>query len=98
MLKCSVSADSRMDNSASEDSMDDENMETKENGYHDVENEAEQETDEDPERILSGKLSESSGYTCSDLYDFKVITCSICSNGLPLYIVLILKDTSYLPC
>ncbi|KAJ9537155.1 hypothetical protein OSB04_029888 [Centaurea solstitialis] len=72
MLKCSVSADSRMDNSASEDSMDDENMETKDNGYHDAENEAEQESDEDPERILSGKLSESSGYTCSDLYDFKV--------------------------
>ncbi|XP_024962504.1 rho GTPase-activating protein 7-like isoform X4 [Cynara cardunculus var. scolymus] len=72
MLKCSMSADSRIDNSASEDSMDDENMETKDNGYHDAENEAEQEIDEDPERILSGKLSESSGYACSDLYEFKV--------------------------
>ncbi|XP_024962503.1 rho GTPase-activating protein 7-like isoform X3 [Cynara cardunculus var. scolymus] len=71
MLKCSMSADSRIDNSASEDSMDDENMETKDNGYHDAENEAEQEIDEDPERILSGKLSESSGYACSDLYEFK---------------------------
>ncbi|XP_023729339.1 rho GTPase-activating protein 7 isoform X1 [Lactuca sativa] len=70
MLKCSMSADSRMDNSASEDSMDDENMESKSNGYHDAENEADQETD--AERVLSGKLSESSGYACSDLYDFKV--------------------------
>lgn len=72
MLKCSMSADSRMDNSASEDSMDDENMESKSNGYHDAENEADQETD--AERVLSGKLSESSGYACSDLYDFKVIS------------------------
>ncbi|KAL4590618.1 hypothetical protein LXL04_003555 [Taraxacum kok-saghyz] len=73
MLKCSMSADSQMDNSVSEeDSMDDENMESKNNGYHDAENEADQETDEDPERILSGKMSESSGYACSDLYDFKV--------------------------
>ncbi|KAI3523870.1 hypothetical protein L1887_02336 [Cichorium endivia] len=72
MLKCSMSADSRMDNSASEDSMDDENIESKNNGYHDAENEADQETDEDPERVLSGKLSESSGYACSDLYDYKV--------------------------
>ncbi|KAK1439504.1 hypothetical protein QVD17_05323 [Tagetes erecta] len=68
MLKCCMSADSRMDNSGSEDSMDDVN---KENGYHDAENEVDQESDEDPERILSGKLSESSGYACSDLYDFK---------------------------
>ncbi|KAI3695719.1 hypothetical protein L1987_78719 [Smallanthus sonchifolius] len=68
MLKCCMSADSRIDNSGSEDSMDDEN---KENGYHDAENEADQDCDEDPERILSGKLSESSGYACSDLYDFK---------------------------
>lgn len=72
MLKCRMSADSRIDNSGSEDSMDDVN---KENGYHDAENEVDQESDEDPERILSGKLSESSGYACSDLYDFKVLTC-----------------------
>nr|GFB81515.1 pleckstrin homology domain-containing protein [Tanacetum cinerariifolium] len=71
MLKSSMSAESRIDNSASEDSMDDENMAIKENGYHDAENEADQETDEDPERIQSGKLSESSGYACSDLYEFK---------------------------
>ena len=76
MLKSSMSAESRIDNSASEDSMDDENMAIKENGYHDAENGADQETDEDPERIHSGKLSESSGYACSDLYEFKVHTCS----------------------
>ncbi|XP_076954623.1 rho GTPase-activating protein 7-like [Bidens hawaiensis] len=68
MLKCSMSADSRADNSGSEDSVDDEN---KENGYHDAENEGDQESDEDPERVLSGKLSESSGYAGNDLYDFK---------------------------
>nr|XP_043632138.1 rho GTPase-activating protein 7-like [Erigeron canadensis] len=70
MLRCSISADSR-EISASEDSSDDENLEIKGTVYHDAENEAEQETDEDPERIFSGKLSESSGYAGSDLYDFK---------------------------
>lgn len=44
----------------------------KENGYHNGENEADQETDDDQERVLSGKLSESSGYGDSDLYDYKV--------------------------
>ncbi|KAI7743774.1 hypothetical protein M8C21_014287, partial [Ambrosia artemisiifolia] len=68
MLKCCTSADSRIDNSGSEDSVDGEH---KENGYHDAENEVDQESDEDPERILSGKLSESSGYAGNDLYDFK---------------------------
>lgn len=71
MLKSCMSADSQMENSGSEDSMDDENIESKENVYHDAENEADRETDEDPEHMLSGKLSESSGYACSDLYDFK---------------------------
>ncbi|KAI7736315.1 hypothetical protein M8C21_020672 [Ambrosia artemisiifolia] len=33
--------------------------------------EADQESDDDPERVFSGKLSESSGYAGSDLYDFK---------------------------
>ncbi|KAD1274138.1 hypothetical protein E3N88_43077 [Mikania micrantha] len=70
MLRCSISADS-LDISASEDSTDDENMEIKNNIYHDAENEADQESDDDPERIYSGKLSESSGYAGSDLYDFK---------------------------
>lgn len=70
MVRCSISADSR-DISASEDSSDDENVEIKNSVYHDAENEADQETDEDPERVFSGKLSESSGYAGSDLYDFK---------------------------
>lgn len=29
---------------------------------------------DDPERVLSGKLSESSGYAGSDLYDYKVFS------------------------
>ncbi|KAG8660263.1 rho GTPase-activating protein 7 isoform X1 [Manihot esculenta] len=69
--RCSISADSRMENSGSDDSSDDENMDVKENGYHDAENEVDQETDDGGERVLSGKLSESSGYAGSDLYDYK---------------------------
>ena len=45
----------------------------KDNGYHDAENEVDPDTDDDPERVHSGKLSESSGYAGSDLYDYKVI-------------------------
>lgn len=45
----------------------------KDNGYHDAENDADPEVDGDPERVLSGKLSESSGYAGSDLYDYKVV-------------------------
>ncbi|XP_076939878.1 rho GTPase-activating protein 7-like isoform X2 [Bidens hawaiensis] len=81
MLKCSMSADSRVDNSGSEDSVDDEN---KENGYHDAENEGDQESDEDPERVLSGKLSESSGYAGYDLYDFKAYEADVSPrNNVP---------------
>lgn len=69
--RCSISADSRIENSGSEDSTDDENVDVKDNGYHDAENEVDQDTDDDPERVLSGKLSESSGYAGSDLYDYK---------------------------
>ncbi|KAJ3683751.1 hypothetical protein LUZ60_013978 [Juncus effusus] len=56
------------------------------NGYHnteidadrgmdgeDEEEEEEDEDDEDPERVHSGKLSESSGYAGSDLYDYKEV-------------------------
>ncbi|OMO63032.1 hypothetical protein COLO4_32772 [Corchorus olitorius] len=71
LQRCSISADSRIENSASEDSTDDENPGMKDNGYHDAENEADPDTDDDPERVLSGKLSESSGYAGSDLYDYK---------------------------
>uniref|UniRef100_A0A5B7AVZ7 Putative rho GTPase-activating protein 7 isoform X1 n=1 Tax=Davidia involucrata TaxID=16924 RepID=A0A5B7AVZ7_DAVIN len=69
--RCSISADSRIENSGSEDSTDDENLDIKDNGYHDAENEVDPETDDDPDRVLSGKLSESSGYAGSDLYDYK---------------------------
>ncbi|XP_061958533.1 rho GTPase-activating protein 7 isoform X1 [Populus nigra] len=69
--RCSISADSRIENSGSDDSTDDENMDLKENGYHDAENEVDQDSDDDPERVLSGKLSESSGSAGSDLYDYK---------------------------
>ncbi|KAL8240181.1 hypothetical protein R6Q59_013536 [Mikania micrantha] len=71
VLRCSISAESR-NISASEDSTDDENMKINNNVYHDAENEADHEADDpDPERIFSGKLSESSGYAGSDLYDSK---------------------------
>ncbi|KAG2674690.1 hypothetical protein I3760_13G149700 [Carya illinoinensis] len=69
--RCSISADSRIENSGTEDSSDDENLDMKDNGYHDAENEVDPETDDDPERVDSGKLSESSGYAGSDLYDYK---------------------------
>ncbi|CAL5434049.1 unnamed protein product [Camellia sinensis] len=69
--RCSISADSRIENSASEVSSDDENLDIKDNGYHDAENEVDPDTDDDPDCILSGKLSESSGYAGSDLYEYK---------------------------
>lgn len=78
LLRCSISADSRIENSGSEDSSDDDNLDIKDNGYHDAENEVDVETDDDPDRVHSGKLSESSGYAGSDLYDYKV------SLSLPL--------------
>ncbi|KAL5180151.1 Rho GTPase-activating protein 7 [Glycine soja] len=69
--RCSMSADSQVENSGSEDSTDDDYIDVKENGYHDAENEVDKETDDDVDCIQSGKLSESSGYAGSDLYDYK---------------------------
>ncbi|KHN00071.1 hypothetical protein glysoja_040769 [Glycine soja] len=66
-----MSADSQVENSGSEDSTDDDNIDVKENGYHDAENEVDKETYDDVDCIQSGKLSESSGYAGSDLYDYK---------------------------
>lgn len=90
--RCSISADSRIENSGSEDSSDDENMEMKDNGYHDAENEVDQDSDDDAdaERVHSGKLSESSGYAGSDLYDYKVepllfSMCMLIVIGLVLF-------------
>lgn len=73
LQRCSVSVDSHIENSESEDSTDDENLDMKDTGYHDAENEVDPDTDDDTERVLSGKLSESSGYAGSDLYEYKVI-------------------------
>ncbi|CAN4123192.1 unnamed protein product [Withania somnifera] len=69
--RCSISADSQIGHSGSEESSDNENMDIKDNGYHDAENEVDPDTDDDCDRILSGKLSESSGSAASDLYDDK---------------------------
>ncbi|XP_058196402.1 rho GTPase-activating protein 6-like isoform X3 [Rhododendron vialii] len=69
--RCSISADSRIENSGSEDTTDDENLDIKDNGFHDAENEVDPDSDDDPERVLSGKMSESSGYAGSDLYNYK---------------------------
>ena len=77
MHRCSISADSQIGNSVSDDSTDDETLDNKKNGYHDVENEVQQETDDDQDRVLSGKLSETSGYAGSDLYDDKVLSFSL---------------------
>jgi len=74
-----LSPDSQTGDSGSEESTDDETVDIKDNGFHDAENDVDQEMDDDngAERILSGKLSESSGYAGSDLYDYKVWFVSI---------------------
>ncbi|XP_078442596.1 rho GTPase-activating protein 7-like isoform X2 [Wolffia australiana] len=69
--RCAISAGSRVEESGSDESSDDGNLDFKGDGFHDAENDVDIEVDEDPERILSGKLSESSGYAGSDLYDYK---------------------------
>ncbi|KQK21625.1 hypothetical protein BRADI_1g62030v3 [Brachypodium distachyon] len=73
LVRSSPSPESQIEDSGSEASTDDVNMDVKGNGFHDAENDVEQEMDDDngAERILSGKLSESSGYAGSDLYDYK---------------------------
>ncbi|KAL3529945.1 hypothetical protein ACH5RR_009267 [Cinchona calisaya] len=71
LQRCSISADSQIENSGSDDSTDEETLDTKDNGYHDAENEVDAESDDDHDRVLSGKLSESSGSVASDLYDYK---------------------------
>uniref|UniRef100_A0A0E0IQT6 PH domain-containing protein n=1 Tax=Oryza nivara TaxID=4536 RepID=A0A0E0IQT6_ORYNI len=74
-LRCSLSPESQIEDSGSEASTDDVNLDVKGNGFHDAENDVDQEMDDEngAERILSGKLSESSGYAGSDLYDYKVV-------------------------
>ncbi|XP_020268586.1 rho GTPase-activating protein 7-like, partial [Asparagus officinalis] len=72
--RCSFSPDSQSDGTGSEESTDDDKSEADENGYHDIENDIDMdmETGDDPERVLSAKMSESSGSAGSDLYDYKV--------------------------
>uniref|UniRef100_A0A453I2C1 Rho GTPase-activating protein 7 n=2 Tax=Aegilops tauschii subsp. strangulata TaxID=200361 RepID=A0A453I2C1_AEGTS len=90
LVRSSLSPGSQIEDSGSEASTDDVNMDTKDNGFHDAENDVDQEMDDDngAERILSGKLSESSGYAGSDLYDYKVhaddsdADCSVDDKGL----------------
>ncbi|KFK26204.1 hypothetical protein AALP_AA8G216000 [Arabis alpina] len=67
--RCSISTESHIGNSGPDDSSDDDN--NPKNKYHNAENEVEPVTDDDNERALSGKMSESSGCTGSDLYEYK---------------------------
>ncbi|KAL1803100.1 hypothetical protein ACET3Z_031747 [Daucus carota] len=83
MHRCSISADSLTENSVSDDSTDDGTLDIKKNGYHDAEHEVDQETDGDQDRVLSGKLSETSGYGGSDLYDYKVYGANDLDVGSP---------------
>ncbi|XP_038693898.1 rho GTPase-activating protein 7-like isoform X1 [Tripterygium wilfordii] len=83
LQRCSISADSRIAISGSEDSTDDENLDMKDNGFHDAENEVDQDTDDDLGRVFSGKLSESSGYAGSDLYDYKAFEGNDSDVGSP---------------
>ncbi|KAH9321646.1 hypothetical protein KI387_016285 [Taxus chinensis] len=62
----------QMDDSGSEGSTDDEVLQIREDGFHDAQNDLDAELEDDPERVLSGTLSESSGNVGSDLYDYKV--------------------------
>lgn len=72
--RCSISVDSQTENSESENTTDDENLDIKDDGYHDAEIEVDPETDDDHDRGLGGKLSESSGSVAGDLYDHKVLS------------------------
>ncbi|ONM60338.1 Rho GTPase-activating protein 7 [Zea mays] len=69
-FRCSLSPDSQTGDSGSEESTDDETVDTKGNGFHDAENDVDQELD-DAERMLSGKFTETSASACADLYDHK---------------------------
>ena len=66
-----MSPDSQTGDSGSEESTDDETVDIKDNGFHDAENDVDQELD-NAERLLSKKLSETSTCTRAELYDYKV--------------------------
>ncbi|XP_013721962.1 rho GTPase-activating protein 7-like isoform X2 [Brassica napus] len=67
--RCSISTESHIGNSGPDDSSDDDN--NLKNDYLNADNEVEPVTDDDNERALSGKMSESSAGTCSDHYEYK---------------------------
>ncbi|KAL1544988.1 rho GTPase-activating protein 7-like isoform X2 [Salvia divinorum] len=85
MHRCSMSVDSKTDNSGSEDTSDDENPDIKVNGYHDAENEVDPEIDLDSDRRHSGKLSESNGSAASDLYDYKDVGNNDSDDEAPMH-------------
>jgi len=72
-----MSADSHIVNSESDDQTDDESVDVKDTGCHNIRNEAAHErrdaqTDDDQDRVLRGKMSESNGYAGSDFYGYTV--------------------------
>ena len=85
-----MSPESQIEDSGTEASTDDGNLDAKDNGFHDAENDVDQEMDDDNgvERILSGKLSESSGYAGSDLYDYKVWFCVLLCFILLIFLII----------
>ncbi|XP_047982795.1 rho GTPase-activating protein 7-like isoform X2 [Salvia hispanica] len=85
MHRCSISVDSKPDNSGSEDTSDDENADVKVNGYHDAENEVDPETGIVSDRRHSGKLSESSGSAARDVYDYKAVRNDDSDDGTPMH-------------
>uniref|UniRef100_A0A7N0UEZ9 Rho-GAP domain-containing protein n=1 Tax=Kalanchoe fedtschenkoi TaxID=63787 RepID=A0A7N0UEZ9_KALFE len=96
--RCSISADSQIENSGSEDSTDDEQMDIKDNGFHGAENEVYHESDDDdgdnPQHALSGKLSDSGGHVGCDLYDYKAFGYSDLYAGQNGYSHLSVAPTS----
>ena len=87
LQRCSISADSHIENSENDDPTDVESVDVKEKGYHDGGNEADHErdndqTDDDQEWTLGGKMSESNGYAGSKLYGYKVSFLFPCSYKL----------------
>ena len=81
--RCSISADSHIENSGSEVSIDDESIDMRDNSCHDAENEVDPDAEDDLECPLNGKLSESSGYAGSDLYDYEAFCSDDSDVGFP---------------
>ncbi|CAH8365258.1 unnamed protein product [Eruca vesicaria subsp. sativa] len=79
--RCSISTESHIGNSGPDDSSDDDNNSKSE--YHNAENEVEPVTDDDNERALSEKMSESSGGRSSDLYEYKGFVADDSDNESP---------------